>query len=294
MDNRSEVREFLTSRRARLTPEQVGINPGSNRRVAGLRRGEVATLADVSVEYYAKLERGQIAGASDAVLHAVATALQLDDAERAHLLDLARVAGAPRTARPQRQTGTSAATRPSLQLVLDSITTGPAFVRNGRMDLLALNPLGRAFYAEALGSPGHGNLARYSFLDPRAQRFYPQWESAADIVVGIMRAEAGRNPYDKQMHDLVGELSTRSDAFRTRWGAHNVRAHSTGRKTFHHPIVGEVTLVYEDLSITAEPGATVLIYVAEPGTPSEERIRLLASWAATQRQEAAAPLGANP
>ncbi|KQP01883.1 helix-turn-helix transcriptional regulator [Leifsonia sp. Leaf264] len=280
MDNRDEVREFLTSRRARLTPADAGITGGSNRRVSGLRRGEVAMLADVSVEYYAKLERGNIAGASDGVLDAVATALQLDDAERAHLFDLSRIANAPINAKARRRPNRSTAVRPSLQLVLDTITGGPAFVRNGRMDILGTNDLGRAFYAEVFDGPGRGNIARYNFLDQRAKQFYPNWEIAADIVVAIMRTEAGRNPYDKGMQDLVGELSTLSDAFRTRWGAHNVREHGAGVKTFHHPIVGDVTLVYEDLTLTSDHGLTLLIYTAEPGTSSEERLRLLASWSA--------------
>ena len=292
MDNRTEVREFLTSRRAKLTPERAGLTAGSNRRVAGLRRGEVAFLADVSVEYYAKLERGQIAGASDAVLHAVATALHLDDAERAHLFALARAANAPVTAKPRRRGGKATTVRPSLQLVLDTITTGPAFVRNGRMDILATNALGKAFYSEVLESPGRGNLARYNFLDPRAQQFYPDWDAAADVVVAILRTEAGRDPYDRGLQDLVGELSTRSDEFRTRWGAHDVREHGTGVKTLHHPVVGDVTLIYEGFESTADPGLAFLIYSAEAGSASEERLRLLASWAATQSADPVAATAA--
>lgn len=282
MDNRNEVREFLTSRRAKLTPEQAGLSAGGNRRVAGLRRGEVATLADVSIEYYAKIERGTLAGVSNSVLDAIARALQLDDAEREHLFDLARAANGPATAVPRRKPKQWSA-RPGLQLALDAITAGPAFVRNGLMDILAVNPLGRAFYDEVLNGPGRGNLARYNFLDERSRVFYPDWNAAADISVSILRTEAGRDPRDKQLHDLIGELSTRSDEFRTRWGAHNVRRHGAGTKNFHHHAVGELTLSYEGLELTAEPGLSFLIYTAEPASPSQERLQLLASWAATQR-----------
>ncbi|MGW5776462.1 helix-turn-helix transcriptional regulator [Streptomyces sp. NPDC003863] len=290
MDNRAEVREFLTSRRSRITPEQAGLPSGPRRRVPGLRRSEVAALADVSVEYYAKLERGNLAGVSPAVLEAVARALRLDDAERAHLLNLAHAAdGSDALTRPRRRR-TKDQWKPhrSLQWTLDAITAGPAFVRNGRMDLLAANRLARAFYADVYADPhNQANLARFQFLDPASRRFYPDWDVAADISVAILRTEAGRNPHDKDLHDLVGELSTRSDAFRTRWGAHDVRHHGTGTKRFHHQAVGDLTLAYEGLEMAAEPGLTLTIYTAEPGSPSEERLRLLASWAATE--EAASP-----
>ncbi|MFF5712577.1 helix-turn-helix domain-containing protein [Streptomyces sp. 62] len=291
MDNRAEVREFLTSRRSRITPEQAGLPSGPRRRVPGLRRSEVAALADVSVEYYAKLERGNLAGVSPAVLEAVARALRLDDAERAHLLNLARAAdGSDALTRPRRRR-TKDQWKPhrSLQWTLDAITAGPAFVRNGRMDLLAANRLARAFYADVYADPhNQANLARFQFLDPSSRRFYPDWDVAADISVAILRTEAGRNPHDKDLHDLVGELSTRSDAFRTRWGAHDVRHHGTGTKRFRHQVVGDLTLAYEGLEMAAEPGLTLTIYTAEPGSPSEEGLRLLASWAATEEAASSA------
>ncbi|MDT3399523.1 helix-turn-helix transcriptional regulator [Streptomyces sp. B1866] len=291
MDNHAEVREFLTSRRARITPEQAGLPSGSRRRVPGLRRSEVAALADMSVEYYAKLERGNLAGVSPAVLQAVARALQLDDAERAHLLHLAQVAdGSDALTRPRRRTTRQWTPHRSLQWTLDAVTAGPAFVRNGRMDILAANQLARAFYADVYATPGNqANLARFNFLDPASRRFHPDWDQAADIAVAILRTEAGRDPHDKGLHDLVGELSTRSDDFRTRWGAHHVRHHGTGTKRFHHQAVGELTLAYEGLEMAAVPGLTLTVYTAEPGSPSEESLRLLASWAAT-RGEAAASL----
>lgn len=282
MDNRAEVREFLTTRRARVTPEQVGLPAGSNRRVTGLRRSEVASLAGVSVEYYTRLERGTISGASPEVLDSLAKALRLDDAERAHLFDLAQAASP--VGRPARRRS-ARAWRPheSLQWALDAVSAGPAFVRNGRMDLLAVNQLARAFYKDVYAMPGGPpNIARFTFLDERAYDFYPDWDAFADVTVAILRTEAARDPHNKEMHDLVGELSTRSDEFRRRWGAHDVRHHGTGFKTFKHPIVGTLTLAFEGLEMAAEPGLTLTIYTAEPGSSSEEAVRLLASWAASE------------
>jgi len=283
MDNQPEVREFLMSRRAKLTPELVGLSSGPNRRVAGLRRSEVAALAGVSVEYYAKLERGAIAGASSSVLDAIARALQLDDTERTHLFDLARAAdGIPLSGRPRRRSGKNAANRPSLHWALDTITGAVAVVLDQHQNILATNELGRAFYSPVIGDGGRvPNLARFQFLDPASRDFYPDWDLFAAMCVAIMRARAGHDPHDKDMHDLVGELSTRSDTFRQLWGAHDVRSHGAGTKRFNHPVVGEVTLAYEELAITADPGLRVLIYTAEPGSPSAERLKLLASWAAS-------------
>ncbi|MFE5566587.1 helix-turn-helix transcriptional regulator [Amycolatopsis japonica] len=286
MDNRAEVREFLTSRRAQVTPEQAGLPTGTNRRVTGLRRSEVATLAGVSVEYYTRLERGAIRGASPEVLASLAKALRLDDAERAHLFDLAQAAS-PVARPPKRRNPKSWVPHQSLQWALDAVGAGPAFVRNGRMDLLAVNVLARAFYKDVYDMPGQPpNIARFTFLDDRAHEFYPDWEAFAEVTVSILRTEAGRDPHNKDLHDLIGELSTRSDEFRRRWGAHNVRHHGTGFKTFQHPIVGELTLAFEGLEMAAEPGLTLTIYTAEPGSPSAERLRLLASWAASEYGDA--------
>lgn len=248
----------------------------------------MAALADMSVEYYAKLERGNLAGVSPSVLEAVARALQLDDAERAYLLHLAQAAdGSDALTRPRRRTTPHWTPHRSLQWTLDAITAGPAFVRNGRLDLLAANQLARAFYADVYAGRHHANLARFNFLDPAARRFYPDWELFADMTVAILRTEAGRNPHDKDLHDLVGELSTRSEEFRSRWGSHNVRHHGTGVKRFRHPAVGDLTLAFEGLEMAAEPGLTLTVYTAEPGSPSEEGLRLLASLAATE--EAGSP-----
>jgi len=289
MDNRSEVREFLMSRRAKVAPAEAGVAAGSNRRVRGLRRSEVAMLAGVSVEYYAKLERGAIAGASASVLDAISRALRLDDTERAHLLDLARAAdGIPTSGRTRRRATRQSASRPSLQWAMDAITDGIAFVRNPHQDLLATNALGRVFYSPVIGDGGRTpNLARFQFLDPAAREFYPDWDLFAQMCVAIMRAEAGRDPHDRGLQDLVGELSTRSEVFRRLWGAHDVRTHGTGTKRFNHPQVGELALAYEELAITAEPGLVLLVYTAEPGSASAERLRLLSALAAEQTAAAA-------
>ena len=278
MDAKSEIREFLTSRRAKITPEQAGLRwYGENRRVPGLRREEVALLAGVSVDYYTRLERGNTNGVSESVLEALARALQLDEAERAHLFDLAR--GARTT--PRRRRGAVSRVRPSVQRTLDAIGA-PAFLRNGRMDLLAANRLGRAFYSQHYDSPdGPPNSARFIFLDPRATSFYRDWEQVATDAVAVLRSEAGRDPYDRGLSDLIGELSTRSETFRTRWAAHNVRYHDTGVKRFHHPVVGDLELTYETMALAADEGLMLFVYTAEVGTRSEEALGLLASWAAT-------------
>lgn len=286
MDNRSETRQFLVSRRARISPEQAGLTVyGGNRRVPGLRREEVAILAGVSVEYYTRLERGNLKGVSDSVLDALSRALRLDEAERTHLFDLARAAGTE-PARAQRRTPHQRV-RPSIQAVLDAMTGAPAVVRNERLDILATNPLGRALYAPIFEDPARpANHARFAFLDPRSSDFWVDWERAADDTVGILRAAAGRNPYDRALSDLVGELSTRSEEFRTRWAAHNVRLHRTGTKQIHHPVVGHLQLMYDTLQLPAETGLTMLVYTAEPASPTQDSLRLLASWAATQSQRA--------
>jgi len=288
MDTRAEVREFLTTRREKIAPGDVGLPAGTNRRVKGLRRSEVATLAGVSVEYYTKLERGAISGASPEVLDSIAKALRLDAAERAHLFDLAHAAS-PVARPPRRRSPKCWMPHPSLQWTLDAVTAGPAFVRNGRMDLLAANALGRAFYKDTYDTPGQPpNIARFTFLDERAYEFYPDWEAFAEITVSILRTEGGRDPHNKELHDLIGELSTRSDEFRRLWSAHNVRHHGTGFKTFHHSAVGEMTLAYEGMDLEAEPGLTLTIYVAEPGSPSAERMQLLASWVASEGRASSA------
>lgn len=280
MDTRNDVREFLASRRARITPEQAGLPSfGGTRRVAGLRRAEVATLAGVSPDYYTRLERGNLSGVSDSVLDAIARALQLDDAERSHLHDLARAAN---TSTRTRRRPSKQQIRPGVQSLLDAMTDAPAFVRNGRLDILAANQLGEALYAPAFDTPDRPvNLARFCFLGPRAEELYPDWDDAANTTVALLRTEAGRDPYDRALIDLVGELATRSDDFRIRWAAHNVRLHHTGVKHFQHPVVGRLDLAFEAMPLPADPGLTMTAYSAQPGTPAHDALRLLASWAAT-------------
>jgi transcriptional regulator with XRE-family HTH domain len=286
MDAADDIAEFLASRRAKITPEQAGLPSYGKRRVPGLRREEVASLAGVSADYYRRLERGQVSGVSELVLEALARALQLDDAERTHLFDLARAASpvAPKRSRPPKTR-----IRPVVQRLLDQIEA-PAIISTVYGDYLAANTLGRALYAPVFDSPEQpANSGRFTFLDPAAREFYPDWERLASELVAALRSQAGRNPYDRSLQDLIGELSTRSEEFRARWAAHNVRLHQTGAKRFHHPVVGDLTLTFEMMELTADPGLNLLTYTAEPGSKSDEALNLLGSWAATVEQEQTAP-----
>ena len=286
MDPAGDIREFLTSRRAKITPDEAGLLAfGTNRRVKGLRREEVAMLAGISAEYYTRFERGNASGASDEVIEGVARALQLDDAERTHLFDLVRTANA--SFRTTRRRPTQERVRPVIQRILDSISA-PAYVRNGRLDLLAANPLGRALYVPVFESPsGLPNMARFIFLDESATDFFPDWEKIASDAVAILRAEVGRDPYDKTLSNLVGELSTRSHEFRVRWAAHNVKFHRTGTKVLHHPVVGDLTLDYEAMELPGDSGQRILVYSAEPRSPAQQALDLLASWASGPTNERA-------
>jgi transcriptional regulator with XRE-family HTH domain len=280
VDNRAEVRDFLTSRRARLTPEQAGLAAyGGNRRVTGLRRTEVAILAGVSIEYYTRMERGNLSGVSEAVLDALARALQLDEAERGHLFDLARAASGPTRAATRR---TSKATlRPSIGRILDAMTGAPSYVRNARMDILAANPLCMTLYADILTPQTLPvNIARFVFLDDRAASFFLDWPTVADDLVAALRTESGRSPLDRNLSDLVGELATRSDGFRIRWARHNVRLHHTAVKRLHNPIVGDIELTGDVLDLPAD-GLTMITYTAVAASPAQEQLDFLASWTTT-------------
>jgi transcriptional regulator with XRE-family HTH domain len=280
IDHRAEVREFLSSRRARITPEQAGLPAyGGNRRVAGLRREEVAMLAGVSVDYYVRMERGNLAGASESVLDALAHALQLDEAERDHLFALARAAGPGR--RRRRTTPTSV--RPAVQQVLDAISDAPAWVRNGRHDIVAMNRLGRALYAPVLAdSRRPANTTRFVYLDPSAPEFFVDWERIAGDAAAMLRLEAGRNPHDPELIRLIGELSTHSEIFRQRWASHDVQFHRSGRKRLRHPVVGELDLNFESMELPSEPGLILNVYTAPADSPTADALKVLASWAATQ------------
>lgn len=279
MDAAAELSQFLTSRRAKVSPEQAGLRSYGRRQVPGLRREEVAALAGVSVEYYKRLERGHGAGASDGVLDALADALMLDDAERTHLFDLARAAS-PVSARHGRR-ASAEQVRPVVLRILDTIAA-PATVSNMRGDYLAANPLGRALYAPLFDRPAQPpNIARFTFLDPAAQQFFPEWEKVARELVASLRAEAGRTPHDRALTDMVGELSTRSEPFRQWWAAHDVRHHQTGRKRLHHPSVGDLELDFEVMQLAADSGQRLAVFSAEPASRSAEALDLLASWIAT-------------
>lgn len=284
MDNRAEIRDFLGTRRAKVTPDRAGLVSYGPRRVAGLRRSEVAQLAAVSVEYYTRMERGNLAGVSDAVLESVSSALQLDEAEHAHLFHLARTANQSGRTRSRR-----ASTPPisaSAQRLLHGLPGFPAFIRNARLDVLAINDLGRALYSPAYSGRGVGtddslNMARFCFLDPAAALFYPDWPHTADVTVALLRTAVGRDPHDTELSDLIGVLCTRSQDFAVRWGSHDVRLHRTGTKNFQHPVVGRLELDFDAMTFAGDTGLTLTAYSATPGSTSADGLQMLASWAAT-------------
>ncbi len=280
-DLRAEIREFLGTRRAKITPAQAGLpNYGADRRrVTGLRREEVALLAGISSEYYTRLERGDATSASDSIIEGIAQALQLDEAERTHLLALLRGTG---TTQPPRRRPAQQRVRPTIQRIMDSMTGTPAFVINGRGDILAANHLGSALFSPVYADPARPpNNARFIFLNPAATEFFRDWDQVANDTVAMLRAEAGRDRYDRRLTDLIGELSTRSENFRRRWAAHNVRIHNTGVKLLHHPIVGDLDLPFETFSPGTDPSQLLVSYTAEPASRSHDGLNLLASWAAT-------------
>ncbi len=282
MDIPADIREFLTSRRARRSPAEAGLPDfGGRRRVPGLRREEVALLAGMSTEYYVRLERGNAKGVSESVLDGVCRALNLNDAERAHLYDLVRVAndGAEphrrrRPVRPQKVTATT-------QQLLDAMRDVPAIVQNARLDLIATNALGRAVFSEMFAIPQRPvNFARFVFLEPRALSFYRDWHDAATQTVALLRSEAGRSPHDRDLSDLVGELTVKNETFRDLWSSHDVRQHSTGMKSITHPIVGDLDLDYEAMTLAS--GLQLIAYSAPPASATTDALTVLASWSAPQ------------
>jgi transcriptional regulator with XRE-family HTH domain len=276
MSKKDDVREFLISRRANVTPEQAGLpDTGGERRVPGLRREEVAMLAGLSTDYYTRLERGKIRGASESVLNAIARALQLDDVEREHLFDLARIAPGTSAARSRKPTRGSV--RASVQRVLDNMNI-PAVVVNAQQDLIASNLMGRALFAPHFEAD-KPNLARFIFLDSRARDFYADWPLACSLTAAMLRFEVGRDPLGSDLTALIGELSTRSPQFRKNWAEQDVHEHRTGRKVYRHPEFGELDISYDVFEMPGEPGLSIATYTAEEGTPSADKLALLASWA---------------
>lgn len=275
MTTSQEISEFLKSRRDRLTPDDAGFSGIGlgRRRVPGLRREEVALLAGISVEYYIQAERGNLRGVSEDVLEAIARALQLDDLERAHLFDLAHAV----KQQPVRSKPPADRIRPPVQHVIDSMTHAAAFIRNRRNDFLAGNRLAYALYSEAFPpSDVPASLPRFVFLDPVARTFYRKWNGIARATVGALRFDAGRDPYDRQLTELIEELSTKSEDFRELWADHQVSQYRTGTQYFRHPIVGNLDLQYESFELTADIGQIMVVYTAEPGSSSEESLRRLA------------------
>ena len=295
MDTSDPISEFLTTRRAKLTPAQVGLPDfGGRRRVPGLRREEVALVAGMSSEYYKRLERGNALGVSDAVIDGVSRALQLDEAEQAHLRDLIRAANSGTHPRPRARTTRTPPLTSGMQQTIDAMSTVPVFVQNGRLDAVATNRLGAALFSEMLdGARPPANAARFIFLEARAQTFYRDWQAQARQIVAVLRAEAGRSPYDRQLSDLVGELSTGSDLFRTLWGSHDVREHRTGLKSVHHPVVGDLDLTFQAMDLASDRGLQMIVFSAEPGSPTHERLQLLANLAETAAHKADTELPAS-
>lgn len=285
MSTQEEISSFLTSRRARISPEQAGVPVFTgNRRVPGLRREEVAHLAGVSTDYYSKLERGHTRGASIEVLDAIARALQLDDIEREHLMNLVEVTTSPHRRASRSKSRTVVA--PGTQAVLDSLTV-PALVQNPRLDFVATNALGAALYSlpnpitTGTGTGVRFNAARFQFLDPRANDFFVDAARAKRNVVALLHQAAGKDPFDEKLIRLIGQLSTQSPEFRALWASHDVIRYQRGTKRYRHPGVGDLEFGYESFDLTTEPGLTMLVYTFEPQSPTAERIALLGSWATT-------------
>ena len=276
MDRRTELGEFLRSRRARLQPDDVGLRPFAGaRRVPGLRREELAQLAGVSVDYYVRLEQGRSRNVSATVLDAVARALRLSDDERSHLHNLAHP---PAPGRPRRRRQQA---RPELVRLLAAMDGIPAYVIDCRTEVLAWNQLAAALTVDfATRPPDQRNWARLVFLDDEIANLFVDWESKARETVGYLQLSAGRHPDDPQLAQLVGDLSMGSEPFRRMWAAHDVRDKAHGSKGFRHPVVGELELAYQTLHLSDEPDQALVTYTATPGSPAEDALRLLASWTA--------------
>ncbi|PRY40762.1 helix-turn-helix transcriptional regulator [Umezawaea tangerina] len=267
-----ELGEFLRSRRARIKPTDVGLSAGLRRRVPGLRRDEVASLAGVSVEYYVRLEQGRTAGVSDSVLDAVGRALRLSDVERTHLHNLVRPAD-----------GSSGSTpvSPTVQRLIDLMDSVPAMVLGKHLDVLAYNRLADAVYGFSALPAAERNMARRAFLNPTAHLFYPEWDAVAEETVAYLRLEAGRFPEDPELASLVGELSIKNEVFGRLWARHDVKDKVFGRKLVNHDLVGELQVEWQTFMLPGEVGQHLLTYVPVPGSATADKLAVLASWAAS-------------
>ncbi|MEU5262061.1 helix-turn-helix transcriptional regulator [Amycolatopsis sp. NPDC021455] len=271
MATENALGEFLRARREQVGPDDLGLPAGGARRVAGLRREEVAVLAGVSTDYYVRLEQGRERNPSAQVLDALARGLALDEDATAHLHRLARPApGRRRSRRPEKVS-------PNLLRLMDGWPDTPALVLGRCLEVLAHNALGAALFG---GHTHSGDLVRLVFLDPDAREFYPDWERVAVNTVGGLRAAAGLDPDDPRLIETVGELSVKSADFRRLWARHDIRQKTHETKRFRHPQVGELTLSYEALTVNSAPGQQLIVYQAEPGSPSEAALALLGSLAA--------------
>lgn len=279
MSTQNEVQQFLTALRARMTPEKAGLTLfGGERRVPGLLREEVAQLAGVSTAYYTRIERGDLGGVSESVLYALVRALQLDAAEATHLFDLARAATGPRR---EPRTKPESHVTPLVAQLLDTMRDVPAVAMNRVATVAGSNALGRALFPHLFPVDAAPlNSARYLFLDERSKDFYVDWETTAREAVSALRLLAGQDPSDRALMSLVGELATRSPEFRTWWGGHTVRTHTTGTKKINHPVVGTMTLAYATLVVPTSSGIVIATYLTEPASPSADALDLLRSWAA--------------
>ncbi|MDT2005690.1 helix-turn-helix domain-containing protein [Rhodococcus opacus] len=282
MDLRDDVQQFLTGMRARLTPEAAGVTVfGGERRVPGLRREEVAQLAGVSTAYYTRMERGNLRGVSESVLRSLARSLHMNDAETQHLFDLAR--SCTERVRPSRTKPQSRLPQRAAQL-LDSMPDVPTVALGRLGDLVGANALGRALFPHVFPDNGEPlNHTRYLFLDDRSRDFYVDWERNARQVVSGLRLLAGRDPSDRALMALVGELATHSPEFRTWWAGHTVTIHTSGTKAIRHPVVGELTVAFETLTLASTPDVRIVTYLADPGSSSADALDLLRSWVATSR-----------
>ncbi|MCG7210114.1 helix-turn-helix domain-containing protein [Streptomyces arenae] len=277
-----ELGEFLKARRGELSPCTVGLPSTSPRRVPGLRRDEVAKLASISTGYYTRLEQGHIQP-SGPILQVLTHVLHLNDDQRGQLFELASKDSArPRRHRVQK-------VQPVLQRLLDDLTFTPAVVMGRRLDVLAWNALGAALVTDFSRIPEkHRNYVRILFTDPAMRTLYADWDCTARLCVAMLRMEAAKYPQDARLAALVGELSVQDDDFRTWWGNHRASSVTIGAKALHHPIAGDLTLHWDTLTVGTASDQHLTVWTAEPGTPSGDGLRLLASWAANNGGNASA------